>query len=144
MVVVGAGAIGAAAAYELARAGARVTVLERGGEGCSHGNAGLICPSHAESLANLAAVRDGLRWLGRRDSPFHLRLRPPLLPWLARFGRAALPGRSRRRRARCRRWPPRRWPATPSSPTRCRRRSPPRHPQRVRDRRAAGGAERPH
>jgi D-amino-acid dehydrogenase len=97
VVVVGAGAIGAATAYELARAGARVTVLERSGaaDGCSHGNAGLICPSHAEALANPAAVRDGLRWLARRDSPFHLRPRIALLPWLARFGLAALPRRSR-------------------------------------------------
>jgi D-amino-acid dehydrogenase len=96
VVVVGAGAIGAATAYELARRGARVTVLERSGlpEGCSHGNAGLICPSHAEALANPAAVRDGLRWLGRRDGPFHLRPRPSLLPWLARFGLAARPSHS--------------------------------------------------
>jgi len=96
VVIVGAGAIGAAVAYELARRGARVVVVERSGapDGCSHGNAGLICPSHAEALANPAAVRDGLRWLGRRDSPFHLRPRPALMPWLARFGAAALPARS--------------------------------------------------
>ncbi len=96
VLVVGAGAIGVSAAYELARRGARVTLLERSRspEGCSHGNAGLICPSHAEALASPAAVRDGLRWLGRRDGPFHLRPRPSLLPWLARFGAAALPGRS--------------------------------------------------
>jgi D-amino-acid dehydrogenase len=96
VLVVGAGAIGAAAAYELARRGLRVTLLERSRtpEGCSHGNAGLICPSHAEALANPAAVRDGLRWLGRRDSPFHLRPRAALVPWLARFGAASLPARS--------------------------------------------------
>ena len=98
VVVVGGGAIGAASAYELARRGARVTVLERSGDasGCSFGNAGLICPSHAEALANPAAVRDGLAWIARRDSPFRLRLRPGLLPWLARFGVAALPRRSAR------------------------------------------------
>jgi D-amino-acid dehydrogenase len=98
VVIVGGGAIGAASAYELARRGARVTVLERSGDasGCSYGNAGLICPSHADALANLGAVRDGLAWLARRDSPFRLRLRPGLLPWLARFGAAALPARSAR------------------------------------------------
>jgi D-amino-acid dehydrogenase len=96
VVIVGGGAIGAASAYELARLGARVTVLERSGDatGCSYGNAGLICPSHADALANLGAVRDGLGWMTRRDSPFRLRLRPGLLPWLARFGAAALPARS--------------------------------------------------
>jgi D-amino-acid dehydrogenase len=96
VVVIGGGAIGAAAAYELTRRGARVTVLERdrGPEGCSFGNAGLICPSHAEALPSLESIRSGLAWLGRRDSPFYLRPRLRLLPWLARFGVAALPGRS--------------------------------------------------
>jgi D-amino-acid dehydrogenase len=98
VVIVGGGAIGAASAYELARLGVRVTVLERTGDatGCSYGNAGLICPSHADALANLGAVRDGLGWMRRRDSPFRLRLRPGLLPWLARFGAASLPARSAR------------------------------------------------
>jgi D-amino-acid dehydrogenase len=98
VVIVGGGAIGAASAYELARLGARVTVLERSSDatGCSYGNAGLICPSHADALASLGAVRDGLGWMTRRDSPFRMRLRPALLPWLARFGAAALPARSAR------------------------------------------------
>jgi D-amino-acid dehydrogenase len=98
VVVVGGGAIGAASAYELSRRGARVTVLERSGDasGCSFGNAGLICPSHAEALANPAAVRDGLGFLARRDGPFRMRPRPALLPWLARFGAASLPRRSAR------------------------------------------------
>jgi D-amino-acid dehydrogenase len=96
VVVVGAGAIGAAAAYELAQRGARVTVVERSdvAAGCSYGNAGLISPSHTEALANPAALRAGIAWLARRDSPFHVRPRPSLLPWLARFGAASLPGRS--------------------------------------------------
>jgi D-amino-acid dehydrogenase len=96
VLVVGAGAIGAAAAYELARRGARVTVVERSETpgGCSYGNAGLICPSHADALASPAAIRDGLRWMARRDSPFGLRPRLALAPWLARFGAAAMPARS--------------------------------------------------
>jgi len=88
VVIVGAGAIGAACALELAQRGARVEVLERGdgwAQGCSAGNAGLIVPSHATPLATPAALRDGLRWLGHRQSPFALHLRPALLPWLARF-----------------------------------------------------------
>ena len=42
VIVVGGGAIGAATAYELARRGARVTLLERShvAAGCSYGNAG--------------------------------------------------------------------------------------------------------
>ena len=40
-------------------------------------------------LANPAAVRNGLRWVLKRDSPFSLRPRPEALPWLARFLLAA-------------------------------------------------------
>ena len=88
MVVVGGGAIGAASALELARRGARVTLLERGAElawACSAGNAGIISPSHVQPLSTPAAVRQGLRWMFKRDSPLALRPRPALVPWLARF-----------------------------------------------------------
>jgi D-amino-acid dehydrogenase len=98
VVVVGGGAIGVCVALELARRGAEVTLLERGGElawGCSAGNAGLICPSHATPLANPAALRDGLRWLARPDSPFYLRPRPAVLPWIARFVAASTPERAK-------------------------------------------------
>src|SRR6478752_5490761 len=98
VVVVGGGAIGAAAAYELSRRGASVTLLDRDGDrtGCSYGNAGLICPSHADALASPGALRDGLGWMLRRDSPFHLRPRTALVPWLARFAVASRPARSAR------------------------------------------------
>ena len=97
VVIVGGGAIGAASALELARGGASVTLLERGphlAAGCSAGNAGLICPSHSVPIANPAALRDGLRWMLRPDSPFYLRPRPGVLPWLARFARASTATRS--------------------------------------------------
>jgi D-amino-acid dehydrogenase len=105
VVVVGGGAIGAASAYELARRGARVTVLERShdADGCSFGHAGLICPSHAEALANLGAIRAGIRWMMHRDSPFRLHPRLALVPWLARFAAASLPARSARATAVLRR-----------------------------------------
>lgn len=91
-IVVGGGVVGAFCARELARAGANVTVLERGddwGTGCSWGNAGLIVPSHARPIAAPEALRAGLGWMVRRDSPFGLRLRPSLSPWLARYLRAS-------------------------------------------------------
>ena len=90
--IVGGGAIGACCALELARRGARVTLYERGptlASGCSAGNAGLICPSHSTPIANPASLRNGLRWMWKRDSPFYLRPRPAVLPWLVRFARAA-------------------------------------------------------
>jgi D-amino-acid dehydrogenase len=96
--VIGGGAVGVCAALELARRGARVGLLERGPElafGCSAGNAGLICPSHATPLANPAALREGLRWMWKPDSPFYLRPRPAVLPWIARFVAASTPDRAR-------------------------------------------------
>ncbi|MGE5273552.1 MAG: NAD(P)/FAD-dependent oxidoreductase [Verrucomicrobiota bacterium] len=90
--IVGGGAIGACCALELARRGADVTLYERGpalASGCSAGNAGLICPSHSNPIANPASLRNGLRWMWKRDSPFYLRPRPAVLPWLARFALAS-------------------------------------------------------
>ena len=92
VVIVGGGAIGVSCAYELARRGARVTLLERGpslASGCSAGNAGLVCPSHSVPISNPASLRNGLRWMWKRDSPFYLRPRPAVLPWLVRFALAA-------------------------------------------------------
>jgi D-amino-acid dehydrogenase len=90
--IVGGGAIGVCCALELARRGAGVTLYERGAalaSGCSAGNAGLICPSHSTPIANPASLRNGLRWMWKRDSPFYLRPRPAVLPWLARFALAS-------------------------------------------------------
>jgi D-amino-acid dehydrogenase len=87
VVVVGGGAIGVTAAYELAQRGARVTLLEREaslGAGCSSGNAGLISPSHSAPLA----TPDTLRSLLRPDGPLGFRPALDSLPWLARFALA--------------------------------------------------------
>jgi D-amino-acid dehydrogenase len=92
--IVGGGAIGACVARELALRGANVALLERGprlGCGCTEGSAGLICPSHSAPLATPTALRQGLRWLFVPDSPFRLRLRPGVVPWLARFAASCTP-----------------------------------------------------
>src|SRR5437763_15377488 len=91
-IVVGGGAIGVCSALELARRGASVTLLERGpalASGCSGGNAGLVCPSHSTPIANPVSLRNGVRWMWKRDSPFYLRPRPAVLPWLGRLALAA-------------------------------------------------------
>jgi D-amino-acid dehydrogenase len=100
--VVGGGAIGVCIALELARRGAEVTLLERGAElawACSAGNAGIVGSSHVVPLADPAAVRDGIRWMARPDSPFYVRPRPRVLPWLLRFAAAAHPAQAKRHRA---------------------------------------------
>jgi D-amino-acid dehydrogenase len=100
--VIGGGAVGVCSALELARQGASVALLERGAGlawGCSAGNAGIVGPSHVLPLASPAAVRDGLRWMTRSNSPFYVRPSPAVVPWLGRFAAASAPGRVRRSRS---------------------------------------------
>ncbi len=62
VLIIGAGVIGLACAWQCARRGHRVTVLERHGaarDGCSYGNAGMIVPSHFVPLAAPGMVRLG-------------------------------------------------------------------------------------
>jgi D-amino-acid dehydrogenase len=90
--IVGGGSIGLMAALELARRGLRPLVLERAADvlsGCSGGSAGLLSPAHSTPLPTPGAVREGLRHMLRRDSPFSMRPRPGLLLWLLRFMAAA-------------------------------------------------------
>jgi D-amino-acid dehydrogenase len=90
--IVGAGSLGLMTALELAKRGVRPVILERGPDvlsGCSPGSAGLLSPAHSTPLATPAAVREGLRHMLRRDSPFSMRPRPTLIPWLLHFFLAA-------------------------------------------------------
>lgn len=89
VVVIGGGAIGLAAAYYVAKAGANVTVLERGqlGQGCSFGNAGLIVPSYSIPLATHQRLFEAMAWVLRRGSPITLKPRASalLIDWLFLF-----------------------------------------------------------
>ena len=100
VLVIGGGAIGVASAYYLARRGAAVTLVEKGEicSGCSYGNAGLLVPSHSVPLAAPGVVAQGLKWMGRPDSPFYIRPRidAQLVRWLWRFYRSANHGHVRR------------------------------------------------
>jgi D-amino-acid dehydrogenase len=90
--IVGAGALGLMTALELSRRGVRPVILERGADvlaGCSSGSAGLLSPAHSAPLSTPGAVREGLRHMLRKDSPFSMRPRPQLVPWLVRFMLAA-------------------------------------------------------
>ncbi len=93
MVVVGGGVIGLACAWELTRAGAAVTVLERGevGGGVSRGNTGWVVPSMTSPLPAPGMVREGVRQLVTRGDAFVLRpsLDPAFVRWLWRFWRSS-------------------------------------------------------
>ncbi len=91
ILVVGGGVIGAACSHELVKRGFQVTVIDKGrwGRACSHGNCGLICPSHVLPLTEPGAVRKTMFSLLKRNSPFSIRPRfdPRLWKWLWRFAR---------------------------------------------------------
>ena len=101
VVVLGAGVVGTASAWYLARAGHEVTVLDRQAEAAletSFANGGQISVSHAEPWANPTAPLKVLQWLGHEDAPFLFRPRADLDQWLwgVRFLIECLPGRARR------------------------------------------------
>jgi D-amino-acid dehydrogenase len=89
VLVIGGGVVGAACAYYLAGAGKRVRIVDSGvlGGGCSHGNCGMICPSHVLPLAVPGAIRKVLRAMVRGNAPLAIRpgLNFALWGWLLRF-----------------------------------------------------------
>ena len=100
VLIIGGGAVGVCAAYYLREAGYEVTLVDRGeiGSGASHGNMGLVVPSHSVPLAAPGVVSQGLKWMFKPDSPFFIRPRldPSLIRWLWEFWRASGEGRMRR------------------------------------------------
>ena len=90
IVVVGAGIIGVTTAYELAERGHQVTLLEkREGAGLetSFANGGQLSASEVAPWAGPEVPGLVLRWLGRADAPFRLKLKadPEQWLWLLRF-----------------------------------------------------------
>lgn len=94
-VIVGGGVIGLLSAYELARRGVSVTLLDQGdfGAACSTGNAGWITPSLSGPVPAPGLVGTSLRWMLSRDSPLYIRPSavPRLAPWLFEFWRHCNP-----------------------------------------------------
>lgn len=85
-VVIGGGIIGLFSAWYLQEAGWKVTVVDRGDllTGCSYGNAGMITPSHFVPLAAPGVLKQGIRWMFSRSSPFSIR--PRFNAGMARWG----------------------------------------------------------
>jgi D-amino-acid dehydrogenase len=87
--IIGGGVIGVASAVELAKRGARVTVLERDqvGYGCSYGNAGWLTPSQAVPLANPSMLLKSFKWMLDPESPLYIQPRPDpaFVRWLLEF-----------------------------------------------------------
>lgn len=91
VLVLGAGVVGTAAAWYLAKAGHEVTVIDRQpapGMETSFANGGQISPCHAEPWANPGVLPKIAKWLGRKDAPLLFRLGrwdPELWRWGLRF-----------------------------------------------------------
>jgi D-amino-acid dehydrogenase len=98
VLVLGAGIVGLSTAWSLLERGFRVTVVDRERPerlSASHGNSGMIVPSHFVPLAAPGMVALGLKWMWNPESPFWLRPRldPDLWRWAALFWQAARPER---------------------------------------------------
>jgi len=93
VVVIGAGIVGLACAWEIERRGADVVVLDAGqtGAGVSRGNTGWICPTITAPLPAPGMVREGLRQLVTRGDAFVLRPRLDVTfaRWLWTFWRSS-------------------------------------------------------
>lgn len=94
VLIAGGGIVGLFTAYYALQRGHRVTLVDRddpGHAGCSHGNAGMVVPSHFTPLAAPGMVNTGLRMLCDPESPFWIRprLSMDLLSWLWKFARSA-------------------------------------------------------
>lgn len=89
VVVIGAGAVGAATAVNLVRLGLPVVMVdERGpGEGCSFGNAGALSPGSVAPIALPGMVAKVPQWLSDPLGPLRVRwgYLPRAAPWLARW-----------------------------------------------------------
>ncbi|WP_435623085.1 NAD(P)/FAD-dependent oxidoreductase [Flagellimonas sp.] len=91
--IVGGGVIGLCSAWYLKDEGWDVTVVDSGdfSEGTSHGNAGMIVPSHFVPMANPRVIAQGLKWIFNSKSPFYIkpRLNQDLIQWLWHFYRSS-------------------------------------------------------
>ncbi|MGD9827709.1 MAG: NAD(P)/FAD-dependent oxidoreductase [Hyphomicrobiaceae bacterium] len=93
VVVIGAGIVGVCSALELARRGAKVTLVDRQepGMACSWGNAGALASWYCVPMAMPGLHKKVPRMLLDPEGPLSLRLGalPRTLPWLWRFHRQA-------------------------------------------------------
>jgi D-amino-acid dehydrogenase len=88
--IIGGGINGLFSAYYLQKEGHEVTIIEQGdlSDSCSHGNAGMIVPSHIIPLAAPGMIAKGMKWMLSSTSPFYIR--PRMSGALVKMGVAVL------------------------------------------------------
>lgn len=84
-VIIGGGVLGLTLAYELARQGVDVEVVDarQPGLGASAVNAGWVVPAEAAPVPGPGLIAKSLKWMVRRDSPLYIR--PSIHPSHVRF-----------------------------------------------------------
>lgn len=93
VVIIGGGVIGLATAYVLIKSGHQVELLERNsqiGEATSFANGGQLSYQYVTPLADCGVPLQGIKWMGKSDSPLNMRLRMSFdqWRWLLQFLRA--------------------------------------------------------
>ena len=88
--VIGAGITGVLAAYYLARAGHKVTVLEQERHPAmrtSYANGGQVSVSNSEVWTTWANVKKGVKWMFQKDAPLLIRPTPSIskIKWMTKF-----------------------------------------------------------
>lgn len=88
--VVGAGITGILAAYYLAKAGYKVTVIEQESYPAmrtSYANGGQVSVSNSEVWNTWSNIKKGMKWIFQKDAPLLIRLTPsiPKIKWLTKF-----------------------------------------------------------
>ena len=95
VIVIGAGIVGACTAWNLARRGLKVALIDRDepGRGCSFGNAGAISFGSVVPLAMPGVLKGAIGMLLDPEAPLRIPLTylPRAAPWLAQFVAAAKP-----------------------------------------------------
>jgi len=99
VIVIGAGIVGAAAAFELQRRGNSVILIDRGapGRGCSYGNMGSIATTEFLPASRPSIWAQIPKWLLDPQGPVRVRpsYLPRLVPWMLRFLQASRPAKLR-------------------------------------------------
>ncbi len=93
VVIVGGGVSGLFSAYYLSKLNYQITIIDNANfnHGCSHGNAGLVVPSHIIPLAAPGVVPKAIKWMFNKRSPFsfHPNLNKDFISWCIRFSKEA-------------------------------------------------------
>ena len=93
VVIVGGGVSGLFSAYYLNKLNFDVTIIDEYDfdNGCSHGNAGFVVPSHIIPLASPSMIPKAVKWMFNSKSPlsFYPRLNKDFISWCFKFLRSA-------------------------------------------------------